>query len=75
MYLVHSSLFSCTVVFFIFLSIQIFCDFFKYITAMKKIMLESALVMEHIEWNVHLLPLQTNLDVLKERNIVTLREL
>lgn len=42
---------------------------------MKKIMLESALAMEHTEKNVHLLPLQTNLDVLKERNIVTLREL
>lgn len=69
---------SCTVFFFIFLSIEIFCDFFfKYITAMKReeIMLEAALAMEHTERNIHLLPLQTNVDVPKERNTVTPRKL
>lgn len=38
-------------------------------------MLEAALAMEHTERNIHLLPLQTNVDVPKQRNTVTPREL
>lgn len=55
---------------------EILHNFFKYIMTMKReIMLEIALAMELTERNVHLLPIQKNLDVPKERNIVTPREL
>lgn len=56
--------------------IEIFYVFFN-VTAMKseEIMLKAALATEHTKRNIHLLPLQTNLGVPKERNTVPPREL
>lgn len=56
---------------------EIFCNFFfNFITSMKReIMLEDVLAMEPTERDVHLLPMQKNSDVPKERNSVTPRQL